>query len=103
MLSWAPVRLPPVSDDTTMRLLDLYRHTDPTLARVIEDRIELAGLMPGDSGGALVDQNGVVIGVAFAIAPDRPSTAYALTSKELNADLALPRGQAVSTGRCLAD
>jgi uncharacterized protein (DUF1501 family) len=49
VLSWAPARLPPVSDDTTMRLLDLYRHTDPALARVIEDRIELAGLMPGNS------------------------------------------------------
>jgi uncharacterized protein (DUF1501 family) len=47
VLSWAPPRLPPVSDDTTMRLLDLYRHTDPTLARVLEDRIDLATLMPG--------------------------------------------------------
>ena len=42
VLSWVPPRLPPVSDDTTMRLLDLYRHTDPTLARVLEDRIDLA-------------------------------------------------------------
>ena len=48
VLSWAPPRLPPVSDDTTMRLLDLYRHTDPTLARVLEDRIDLATLMPGN-------------------------------------------------------
>jgi uncharacterized protein (DUF1501 family) len=49
VLSWAPARLPPVSDDTTMRLLDLYRHTDPTLARVIEERIDLARIMPGNS------------------------------------------------------
>ena len=49
VLSWAPSRLPPVSDDTTMRLLDLYRHTDPTLARVLEDRIDLAMLMPGNA------------------------------------------------------
>jgi uncharacterized protein (DUF1501 family) len=42
VLSWAPPRLPPVSDDTTMRLLDLYRHTDPTFARVLEERIGLA-------------------------------------------------------------
>jgi uncharacterized protein (DUF1501 family) len=47
VLSWAPMRLPPVSDDTTMRLLDLYKHTDPTLARVLEDRINLATLVPG--------------------------------------------------------
>ena len=31
VLSWAPPRLPPASDDTMMRLLDLYRHTDPAL------------------------------------------------------------------------
>jgi uncharacterized protein (DUF1501 family) len=49
VLSWAPPRLPPVSDDTTMRLLDLYRHTDPTLARVLEDRIDLAMLMPDNA------------------------------------------------------
>jgi uncharacterized protein (DUF1501 family) len=47
VLSWTPPRLPAVSDDTTTRLLDLYRHTDPTLARVLEDRIELATLGPG--------------------------------------------------------
>src|SRR5579871_6293571 len=34
VLSWVPPRLPPASDDTVMRLLDLYRHTDPSLARV---------------------------------------------------------------------
>ena len=34
VLSWTPPRLPPASDDTIMRLLDLYRHTDPALARV---------------------------------------------------------------------
>ena len=46
VLSWVPPRLPPVSDDTTARLLDLYRHTDPTLARVLEDRIGLRSLAP---------------------------------------------------------
>ncbi len=46
VLSWVPPRLPPVSDDTTSRLLDLYRHTDPTLARVLEERISLAALAP---------------------------------------------------------
>jgi uncharacterized protein (DUF1501 family) len=47
VLSWVPPRLPPVSDDTTARLLDLYRHTDPTLARVLDDRVGLAALAPG--------------------------------------------------------
>jgi uncharacterized protein (DUF1501 family) len=46
VLSWVPPRLAPVSDDTTSRLLDLYRHTDPKLARVLEDRIDLASLAP---------------------------------------------------------
>jgi uncharacterized protein (DUF1501 family) len=44
VLSWAPPKLPPVGDDTTMRVLDLYRHTDPTFARVLEERIGLAAI-----------------------------------------------------------
>ena len=42
VMSWTPVRLPPPTDDTVMRLLDLYRHTDPALARVLEERMDLA-------------------------------------------------------------
>jgi uncharacterized protein (DUF1501 family) len=49
VLSWVPPRLPPVSDDTTARLLDLYRHTDLKLARVLEDRISLSLLAPAGS------------------------------------------------------
>src|SRR5215475_7783864 len=44
VLSWVPPRGTPVSDETTMRLLDLYHHTDATLARVLEDRIGLAAI-----------------------------------------------------------
>jgi uncharacterized protein (DUF1501 family) len=44
VLSWTPPRLAPVSEETTMRLLDLYRHTDPTLARVLEDRLGIAAI-----------------------------------------------------------
>jgi uncharacterized protein (DUF1501 family) len=46
VLSWVPPRLPPVAEETTMRLLDLYRHTDPVLAQVLEDRLSLASLAP---------------------------------------------------------
>ena len=60
-------------------------------------------LHPGDSGGALVDTGGTVVGVAFAIAPDRPGTSYALTSRELTTDLAVRRGGSVSTGPCLSN
>jgi uncharacterized protein (DUF1501 family) len=42
VLSWTPRRLPPASDDTVMRLMDLYQHTDPALARVLEERMGLA-------------------------------------------------------------
>jgi uncharacterized protein (DUF1501 family) len=42
VLSWTPRRLPPASDDTLMRLMDLYRHTDPALAHVLEERVGLA-------------------------------------------------------------
>jgi uncharacterized protein (DUF1501 family) len=51
VFSWAPPRLPPVADETTMRLLDLYRHTDPELAQVMEDRIGLAPLAPPRPAG----------------------------------------------------
>ncbi len=49
VLSWVPPKLPPVGDDTTMRLLDLYRHTDPTFARVLEERIGLAAIARADA------------------------------------------------------
>ena len=44
-----------------------------------------SALRPGDSGAALVDKSGQVVGVAFAIAPDKPGVSYALTDKELSA------------------
>jgi S1-C subfamily serine protease len=62
-----------------------------------------AQLRPGDSGGPLVNTTGAVVGVAFAIAPDQPTTSYALTSKELNAVLTQPAVAAVGTGPCLSE
>ncbi len=44
VLSWSPPRLPPVTEETTMRLLDLYQHTDPTLAQVLQERLGLAAI-----------------------------------------------------------
>ncbi|MGZ8752968.1 MAG: MarP family serine protease [Acidimicrobiia bacterium] len=62
-----------------------------------------ADIRPGDSGGALVDELGQVVGVAFAIDPGRPGTAYALADTELRAalDERGSRTSAVSTGPCL--
>jgi S1-C subfamily serine protease len=62
-----------------------------------------ATLHPGDSGGPLVDKTGAVVGVAFAIAPDQPDTAYALTSKELRDVLGQPQSLRASTGKCLTE
>ena len=42
VMSWTPRRLPPASDDTLTRVLDVYRHTDPVLARALEERLGLA-------------------------------------------------------------
>jgi uncharacterized protein (DUF1501 family) len=55
VLSWTPSRLPPANDDTLMRLLDLYRHTDPALARALEERMGLAAIA-GAGGMAKSDQ-----------------------------------------------
>jgi len=44
VLSWAPRRLPAASDDTLQRLLDLYRHADPALARALEERVGIASI-----------------------------------------------------------
>jgi S1-C subfamily serine protease len=72
----APAR---ISDEVTADGQDIYG--DPTQRQVF---ILAANLRPGDSGGPLVDTSGKVVGVAFAIAPDRPGTAYALTGAELD-------------------
>lgn len=58
-------------------------------------------LAPGDSGAALVDRAGNVVGVAFAVAPDRSSVAYALTVVELQEALGADLSAAADTGRCL--
>ncbi len=60
-----------------------------------------SNLRPGDSGAAFVDKKGQVVGVAFAIAPDKPGVSYALTDKELTPVLAAAGTTNVSTGGCL--
>jgi S1-C subfamily serine protease len=92
----APAR---VSQEVTARGRDLYDSH-----RTDRDVFVLAStLHPGDSGAALTDLQGRVVGMAFAIAPDQPNTAYALTSKELQAALAGPRVAGTNSGPCLAN
>lgn len=70
--------------------------------RVQRDVLVLsADLQKGDSGAALIDADANVIGVVFAVAPDRPSTAYALAASELRAMLGAPRDPNTSTGGCV--
>jgi S1-C subfamily serine protease len=58
-------------------------------------------LRPGDSGAALSNSQGVVVGIAFAIARDVENVAYALAPSELQAVLGQVESSAVSTGTCL--
>ncbi len=58
VMSWAPPRMPPASDDTLMRLLDLYRHTDVDLARVLEERMGLAAIAKAGGMDTMPGQNG---------------------------------------------
>lgn len=58
-------------------------------------------LAPGDSGSPLVDGSQQVVGVAFAIAPDRAGVSYAVSTDELDAVLDSVGGP-VSAGPCVA-
>ncbi len=75
---------------------DIYDNT-------VVDRAVLAlaaELEPGDSGSAVLRSDGSVIGVAVAVAPDRPEVAYALNSDELTTLLEGGTGSPVGTGPC---
>ena len=72
--------------------------------RTLRPVLVLSGfLKPGDSGAAVVARSGRVIGMAFAVAPDRPGTAYAIPVSELSAFLAeAPANVGVGVpGRCI--
>jgi uncharacterized protein (DUF1501 family) len=58
VLSWTPPHLPPAGEDSMKRLLDLYRHTDPALARSIEAHMGLAEIA-GASGMSVKPDAGV--------------------------------------------
>jgi uncharacterized protein (DUF1501 family) len=57
VLGWAPPMLPRAGDDTGQRLLDLYTHSDPQLARALgqgleTQRLAMASGMGGDAARA---------------------------------------------------
>lgn len=59
-----------------------------------------ADLRQGDSGSPVLDTEGRVGGVVFAISPDRPTAAFALDLSELEAALEAPR-EPGETGPCI--
>ncbi|MCC5950219.1 MAG: MarP family serine protease [Nitriliruptoraceae bacterium] len=59
-----------------------------------------AQLRQGDSGSPVIDANGDVVGIVFAVSPDRATAAYALDRSEVDAILAAPRAPGES-GACL--
>lgn len=96
------VRAAPFRIDRHMSAIGRDIYGQRTVQRDIY--VMAARLQPGDSGGPVVDGEGRVVGVAFAIAPDLPSTAYALTGVELDPVLAMfnaAPGAQVSTGLCV--
>lgn len=79
------------------RVTDIYGEDEVARQVVVLD----AELEPGDSGGALVNQSGSVVGVAFAVSAWFNGTAFAVASEELPPVLAQARNGAASTGPCL--
>jgi S1-C subfamily serine protease len=94
-----PLRAAPfsVGEKVTATGTDIYDQRE-TRREVL---ILASALRPGDSGAALIDPRGRVVGVAFAIAPDRPGVSYALGIDELEAVLAGELTRPVDTGTCL--
>ncbi|MGI9033699.1 MAG: trypsin-like peptidase domain-containing protein [Acidimicrobiales bacterium] len=95
----APVDVSPaqVTREVSAQVDNIYGQPVTRQILVLAARVE-----PGDSGAALVDQTGSVVGVTFAVSTARPLTAFAVDSQELAPVLSEPRGSAVRTGPCIS-
>ena len=109
VLSWSPRRILPASDDTVMRLIALYRGTDPDFARVLEGGKKLTALVQehdvqqkpsseitGPSVGQLRAYFAETIGAAakFLAEPDGPRVgALALDGWDTHFNEGIARGQ----------
>jgi uncharacterized protein (DUF1501 family) len=58
IMSWVPQTLLPAGEDTQMRLLELYRHTDAKLARALEGRRDILALPQGSGPDIMTPQEG---------------------------------------------
>jgi S1-C subfamily serine protease len=94
-----PLRLAPFRVEEVVRAVGRdIRDDHETTRRVL---VLAAGLARGDSGAALVEADGDVVGVVFAVASGDAGQAYALDTSELRSVLDGPR-RPVPTGACLA-
>jgi uncharacterized protein (DUF1501 family) len=66
VMSWVSPRLPPASDDTITRLIELYRHTDPALAQVLEGRTGLVDMARAGGMDAMTPRENVPLAVGMA-------------------------------------
>jgi len=75
---------------------------DTLVTRDIE--VLASHVIPGNSGGPMVDGNGTVIGLVFAASTTNPDEGYALTMPQISADLQSGVGhkQPASTGTCVS-
>jgi uncharacterized protein (DUF1501 family) len=75
-VGWAPVTLPQADDDTATRLIDLYTHRDPALARALSQGLLLEKAALGDDmkpkpgGNAAAAMRQVARGAAKLMAAD---------------------------------
>ncbi len=87
-----------VSGTETARGYNIYG--DALVTRDIE--VLSARVIPGNSGGPIVNDDGQIIGVVFAASTTQPNVGYALTIPQIESDLQAARGKtsAVSTQNC---
>ena len=58
VLSWTPQRIQPASEDTMLRLIELYHHTDVELARAMEGRRDLAAIARSGDASTMAPTEG---------------------------------------------
>jgi S1-C subfamily serine protease len=83
--------------------LDIYgQHASARAVYVVQGLVR-----PGNSGGPLMEPNGLVVGVVFSRSPIDPQIGYALASPGVDTRVltaeALPASTVVGTGACISD
>jgi S1-C subfamily serine protease len=90
-----------ILDEITAQGQNIYNQGD-----VNRNIYELEGnVQPGNSGGPLIDSNGVVIGIIFAKSVSQPDVGYSLLSSDLinSVQAAESQNTPVSVGACASE